>query len=101
MSDNELRVKAHTPSAEEAPQLTSEILLAAVPGLTEAQKKGFITYYNRLIERNSRVNLTRITEPADVAYKHFADSLLGAELDTAPSSFPRINLNTRESLTAI
>ncbi len=80
MSDNELRVKAHTPSAEEAPQLTSEILLAAVPGLTETQKKGFITYYNRLIERNSRVNLTRITEPSEVAYKHFADSLLGAEL---------------------
>lgn len=34
-------------------------------------------YYNLLIEYNSKVNLTAITEKNDVYIKHFADCLLG------------------------
>ncbi len=35
----------------------------------------FDTYAARLIETNVRVNLTAITEPAEIVTKHFADSL--------------------------
>ena len=40
----------------------------------------FCRYYEMLIERNKVMNLTRITEPQEVAQKHFADSLLGISL---------------------
>ncbi|MBO6061000.1 MAG: 16S rRNA (guanine(527)-N(7))-methyltransferase RsmG, partial [Clostridia bacterium] len=60
--------------------LTREMLLSVMPGLTEAQITRFCIYYDRLITRNYRVNLTRITDPAEVASKHFADSILAADL---------------------
>lgn len=34
------------------------------------------TYYELLIERNKMMNLTALTEPEDVALKHFTDSLM-------------------------
>lgn len=34
------------------------------------------SFYELLIERNKTTNLTRITDPADAAIKHFLDSLL-------------------------
>ncbi len=42
---------------------------------TDAMADALIRYFNILIERNKSVNLTRITEPSDVATKHFLDSL--------------------------
>ena len=33
-------------------------------------------YNNRLVEKNAVMNLTALTEPRDVALKHFADSLM-------------------------
>ena len=42
---------------------------------TEAMADALIRYFNILSERNKSVNLTRITEPFDVATKHFLDSL--------------------------
>ena len=65
---------------EEKKPMTREILLSVMPELTEVQLTRFITYYDRLITRNYRVNLTRITDPVEVAQKHFADSILAAEL---------------------
>ena len=46
-------------------------------GLDISQKTAdaLIKYYEILIERNKSVNLTRITEPDEVATKHFLDSL--------------------------
>lgn len=44
--------------------------------LTEEHLNQFDVYYNLLIDWNSRMNLTAITEPEEVAVKHFADSLL-------------------------
>jgi 16S rRNA (guanine527-N7)-methyltransferase len=37
--------------------------------------KKFNKYYELLIQWNEKINLTRITEPEEVAVKHFADSL--------------------------
>lgn len=67
-------------AAQPMKELTGEMLLSVMPGLTEAQILRFKTYYERLITRNYRVNLTRITDPEEVAAKHFADSVLAAEL---------------------
>lgn len=41
----------------------------------EAQAAQLESYYKILIERNKVMNLTRITEPGEVAAKHFLDSL--------------------------
>ena len=56
------------------------ILHEALPGLTSGQYAAFATYCELLLDWNSRMNLTAITEPGEVAQKHFADSLLPAAL---------------------
>lgn len=43
--------------------------------LTEEMLEQFAAYYNRLIEVNSYMNLTAITEREEVYIKHFLDSL--------------------------
>ena len=43
--------------------------------LTEKQTKQFCLFQDMLLETNKVMNLTAITEPADVAVKHMADSL--------------------------
>ena len=43
--------------------------------ISEKQKEQFITYYELLIEWNSFMNLTAITEFDDVFLKHFLDSV--------------------------
>lgn len=55
-----------------------EILSPLRPDLTAAQLAQFETYYAMLADWNTRVNLTAITEPEDVAKKHFLDSLAAA-----------------------
>lgn len=44
--------------------------------LTDTQINQFIKYYELLTETNKVMNLTALTEPKDVAVKHFIDSLL-------------------------
>ncbi|MBO4385332.1 MAG: 16S rRNA (guanine(527)-N(7))-methyltransferase RsmG [Clostridia bacterium] len=61
-------------------EMTASLLAFEIEGLTDEQIRQFINYYNILIEWNSRMNLTRITDPVEVARKHFADSVLGSEL---------------------
>lgn len=63
------------------PPMETEVLKAAFASVgiecpEEAIMK-FRRYYELLIMRNRVMNLTRITEPEEVAKKHFADSLLG------------------------
>lgn len=79
-------VNAHEHEDREKKPLTPEGLLSIMPGLTEVQTDMFCTYYDRLITRNYRVNLTRITDPVEVAKKHFADSVLAADLIPEGSS---------------
>lgn len=47
--------------------------------LTDKMLSQFDEYFNLLIEWNKNVNLTAITERADVYVKHFADSVYGAK----------------------
>lgn len=51
-----------------------------MPNLTPEQVKAFALYQDMLLEWNSRMNLTAITQPEEVASKHFADSVLPAAL---------------------
>ncbi len=44
--------------------------------LTDEQIEKFYKYMNYLVEWNEKMNLTALTEPHDVALKHFADSLM-------------------------
>ncbi len=46
---------------------------------TEKQLEQFTKYYELLVETNKVMNLTAITEPEEVAVKHFIDSLLAYE----------------------
>ncbi len=55
-----------------------EILTRLNPSLTAEQLEKFEKYYVMLLDWNARVNLTAITEPEDVANKHFIDSLAAA-----------------------
>lgn len=48
--------------------------------LTEKQEEQFLNYYHLLLDWNSRVNLTGITEYSDVMRKHFLDSLCLVQL---------------------
>ncbi len=45
--------------------------------LTEHQLEQFDLYKDLLIEWNEKMNLTAITEPSEIATKHFLDSLYG------------------------
>jgi len=51
-----------------------------IPQASGGQRAKFARYFALLAEWNQRVNLTAITEPEEVAAKHFADSLLPMEL---------------------
>ena len=43
--------------------------------LSEHQMEQFFQYYEMLVERNRVMNLTAITEEAEVITKHFVDSV--------------------------
>lgn len=43
--------------------------------LTDSQKEAFQTYADMLVDWNQRMNLTAITDPREIAVKHFIDSL--------------------------
>src|SRR5262249_21256692 len=43
--------------------------------LSERQCEEFLRYRQELLDWNTRINLTAITDPEEVLYKHFLDSL--------------------------
>lgn len=51
-----------------------QVAAAIGVGVDDRQLEKFAAYYEFLLEYNQKVNLTRITEPQDVAVKHFGDS---------------------------
>ncbi len=67
-------------------------LSALCPFLTGAQLDQFELYHAMLADWNTRVNLTAITSPKDVAEKHFADSL--AALPLLPEAAEVIDVGT-------
>ena len=52
-----------------------ELLQQTIPSLTDDACDKFVAYYALLIDWNTRMNLTAITEPEEVVKKHFLDSL--------------------------
>ena len=52
-----------------------DLLKATIPNLTDEACDKFVAYYDLLIDWNTRMNLTAITEPEEVVKKHFYDSL--------------------------
>jgi 16S rRNA (guanine527-N7)-methyltransferase len=63
--------------------------------LTEAQLNAFAQYSQELIAWNQRVNLTRITEPEEIAVKHFLDSLsVCLALPNLPPDFSLIDVGS-------
>lgn len=57
--------------------ILSDWAAAAGVSLSETQYAMFSAYAELLTDWNQKMNLTAITEPFDVATKHFADSLYG------------------------
>ncbi len=43
--------------------------------LTDSMLEKFAVYASLLVEWNEKINLTAITDPTDIVYKHFVDSL--------------------------
>lgn len=64
--------------------------------LSKKQILQFISYYELLIDWNSRMNLTAITEFEDVLKKHFIDSLslISAVSDLAQKQYDLIDVGT-------
>ena len=52
-----------------------DLLKQTIPNLTDEACDKFVAYYDLLIDWNTRMNLTAITEPNEVVKKHFYDSL--------------------------
>ena len=52
-----------------------DLLKQTIPNLTDEACDKFVAYYDLLIDWNTRMNLTAITEPEEVVKKHFYDSL--------------------------
>ena len=57
------------------PEIFAEELANYGFKLSSKQKEQFAAYYNKLIEFNKKVNLTRITDKNEVYLKHFFDSI--------------------------
>lgn len=62
--------------------------------LTDKQIESLKIYYELLIEWNEKMNLTAITEPQDVALKHFCDSILLLSYADIPQNSYLIDVGT-------
>ncbi len=62
--------------------------------LTELQLEKLSRYYELLIEWNEKMNLTALTEPEDVALKHFCDSILLLKFAEIPLNSSLIDVGT-------
>ena len=62
--------------------------------LTDEQVEKLTRYYQLLIEWNEKMNLTALTEPEDVALKHFCDSILLLKYAEIPEGSSLIDVGT-------
>lgn len=72
--------------------MISRILKENVAGISDEQISKFIQYFEMLVDWNTRMNLTAITEEDEVAKKHFIDSL--AAKDCIPQNANCIDVGT-------
>lgn len=63
-------------------------------GLDDAKIKQLNLYGNLLLEWNEKINLTAITEPQAVLYKHFYDCILFLKHNNIPQSATLIDVGT-------
>lgn len=54
----------------------------------------FDTFAEMLVDWNSRINLTAITDPFEIVYKHFADSILALAAVNVPQGASFIDVGT-------
>ncbi len=62
--------------------------------ISDEQAAAFDTYSKLLIEYNKKVNLTRITEPEEIAEKHFVDSLAPLSMIDLPQNAKVVDVGT-------
>lgn len=62
--------------------------------LNDNQINSLEKYYELLIEWNEKINLTALTEPHDVALKHFCDSILLLKYADIPQNSTLIDVGT-------
>ncbi len=62
--------------------------------LTDEQIEKLTRYFELLIEWNEKMNLTALTEPCDVALKHFCDSILLLRYVEIPENSSIIDVGT-------
>lgn len=62
--------------------------------VTDAQAASFQQYMELLVEWNEKINLTAITEPREVAVKHFLDSILLLKYLKIPEGAKLIDVGT-------
>ena len=62
--------------------------------LDETARARFDLYAQRLVEVNMHMNLTAITEPTEIVYKHFLDSLTVLKAVTLPEGARCIDVGT-------
>lgn len=67
---------------------------AAALVVDDSQLSSFDRYYELLVEWNTRMNLTAITEPEDVALKHMIDSLTCLDPEVFPTGVTMIDVGT-------
>ncbi len=75
---------------EKIKPLCSEFGVEITPEITEKLN----LYGNLLLEWNSKINLTAITEPEDVLYKHFYDCILFFKNSSIPQNAKLIDVGT-------
>ena len=63
-------------------------------GLTEEMYRKFDIYAEFLVEYNKNVNLTAITDPVEILYKHFIDSVLMLKYAEIKPDFSVIDVGT-------
>ncbi len=99
----------HTPSgtdaAARAARAALESLLADVPSLTAGLPAAFLDgierYVGLLLDANERVNLTRVTEPDEVARLHLLDALAALPLLDAAAPRRAVDLGSGGGVPAI
>jgi len=62
--------------------------------VTDAQAEQFNTYSNFLMEYNKKINLTRITDPIEIAEKHFVDSIAPLSMAALPIGAAVVDVGT-------
>lgn len=69
--------------------------------LSEAQYRQFRVYADFLAEKNAVMNLTAITEPHDVAEKHFLDSVLPLTMADIPAGASLVDVGAGAGLPSV